>query len=244
MAITILIVCIREIPDFFSKFLSSLSLNTLSRLLFLGVPAAGHLVLDMSAVAFVTLLASRFEPNFASANQIALQILQFCSVIPLGLSTNASVTLAQKSSKSSAGAALADCFSIFFISLYVVVGIATCAFLFTNSIYSMFSASSKVSNIGIYLAPYIAGALVLESMQLISSGLTRGLENTRYSFLSILIGQCAFGVPLAFYLTLNSDLGLVGSWLGYLLGLFIANIILIVGWIRLSTNLSTFALTE
>ena len=70
-------------------------LGILRRLLALGLPAAGQLMLEVAVFATATALAARLSPIWLAAPQIALNAASVTFMVPLGISSAAAVRVGQ-----------------------------------------------------------------------------------------------------------------------------------------------------
>src|SRR5690606_38963752 len=61
----------------------------------LGLPAAGHLILEMGAFATATMLVGRLDPASLAAHQVALNVASLTFMVPLGVSSAGAVRVGQ-----------------------------------------------------------------------------------------------------------------------------------------------------
>ena len=69
------------------------------------------------------------------------------------------------------------------------------------------------------LLPIVAAFELFDGLQVVGSGVLRGMGRTRPAALFNLVGYYALGLPLAAWLGRPERLGLVGIWWGLALGL-------------------------
>jgi MATE family multidrug resistance protein len=80
---------------------------------------------------------------------------------------------------------------------------------------------------------------LFDGVQAVATGALRGLGNTHVPMLANLVGHWVMGLPLAYWLCFNRDLGAQGLWIGLALGLMFTGSVLLVVWHRQSRALLT-----
>jgi MATE family multidrug resistance protein len=89
-----------------------------------------------------------------------------------------------------------------------------------------------VIGIGVVLLRVAAVFQLFDGLQGVTTGVLRGVGDTRTPMLWNLAGHWAFGLPLGYWLAFARDWNVLGLWVGLSAGLSIVCVVLVVVWIR------------
>jgi multidrug resistance protein, MATE family len=210
----------------------SIEMARMRQLVALGAPAAGQLTLEVGVFALASALAGRMLPASLAAHQIALNIAGFTYMVPLGVASAGAVRVGQAIGRLDAAAAAragwtALLFGVGFMS------VAALAFItIPSSLIGAFTTDPGVLEIGVALLAVAAVFQLFDGLQAVGTGVLRGLGDTRVPMLWNLAGHWFIGLPLAYVLAFNLDLGVIGLWWGLSSGLIICGVALLVVWWR------------
>jgi MATE family multidrug resistance protein len=217
-----------------------LEIGRISRLLRLGFPAATQVSLEVGVFAMATTLASRLDAISLAAHQIALSAASFTFMVPLGVSAAGAVSVGQALGKRRPDRASAAGWTALVIGL-IFMSFATFAFLVTpGPIVRIFTDQREVLSTGISLLAIAALFQVFDSIQVISTGLLRGIGDTRTPMITSLLCHWLFGLPVGYYLCFVLGWGVQGLWVGLCVGLILVAIWLLNVWwsrIRILTGI-------
>jgi multidrug resistance protein, MATE family len=77
---------------------------------------------------------------------------------------------------------------------------------------------------------------VFDGIQVATTGILRGVGETRMPMLVSLVGYWGVGLPLGYWLCFNAGHGVVGLWLGLCAGLvLVGSTLLWLWWVRIGT---------
>ncbi len=202
------------------------------RLMALGFPAAAQVTLEVGVFAAATALAGRLAPAALAAHQIALHIVGFTFMIPLGVSSAGALRVGHAVGRHDAagvrrsgwtalllGAGFMACAAIAFVSIpRVLIG--------------AFTADEGVIAVGTSLLFVGAIFQLFDGLQGVATGVLRGLGDTRSPMLWNLAGHWFIGLPLGYVLAFVLGRGVIGLWWGLSTGLIICGVALLVVWTR------------
>jgi len=209
-----------------------LDARALGRLLTLGGPAGFQILLEVGVFAAATALAGRLAPAALAAHQIALNIWAFVFMVPLGLNAAGAVRVGQAVGRRDpegvwragwTALALGACFTAASALAFLVAG---------RPLIAAFSRDLTVLAIGPSLLAIAGVCLVFDGTQGISTGILRGLGETRIPMLTNLAGHWFVGLPLGYAACFWWGWGVQGLWLGLAAGLVIVGSLLLVTWTR------------
>jgi len=206
--------------------------SRLRRLIGLGFPAAGQVTLEVGVFAAATALAGRLEPAALAAHQIALNLVAFTFMVPLGIASAGAVLVGHAVGRHDpAGAARSGWTALLFGTLFMSCAAAT--FLLTpRALIGAFTTDPMVLAIGVSLLFVGAVFQLFDGLQGVATGVLRGLGDTRSPMLWNLAGHWFIGLPLGYTLCFVAGLGAVGLWWGLSSGLMICGVALLIVWSR------------
>ena len=68
---------------------------------------------------------------------------------------------------------------------------------------------------------------VFDGLQVVSSGILRGMADTRFPMVMGLVGFWLVGLPISLYLGFRTELGPRGLWWGLVVGLVVVGLLLL-----------------
>jgi MATE family multidrug resistance protein len=200
------------------------------RLLALGAPAAGQVTLEVGVFAAATALAGRLAPAALAAHQIAINIAAFTFMVPLGIASAGAVRVGHAvGRRDPAGARQSG-----WTALLLGVGFMSCAaasfLLIPRALIGAFTDDQGVVAVGVSLLMIGAVFQLFDGLQGVTTGVLRGLGDTRTPMLWNLAGHWFIGLPLGYTLCFAAGLGVTGLWWGLSAGLIICGVALLVVW--------------
>jgi MATE family multidrug resistance protein len=200
------------------------------RLVALGLPAAGHVTLEVGVFALATALAGQFDPVSLAAHNIVLNVACVTFMVPLGLSSAGAVRVGQAIGRGApADAARAGWAAIALGGGFMATSGLT-FWLIPRAIMTLFSTETGVVATGLALLQVAAGFQLFDGLQGVTTGALRGAGDTRTSMVAMLSAHWFLGLPVGYVLAFPAGLGVVGLWIGLSVGLIAAGLILIRAW--------------
>ena len=196
----------------------------------LGWPISMALVAEISLFAFASIMVGWFGIIALAAHGIVLQIISVAFMIPLGLSQVGTIRigLAKGQGKPEEIAAAGKAIYIIgaVISGATIVVLVFSPRLLVNAFLG--SGAEDADQVLAYAIPFLAIAAafqLVDSLQVLSGGLLRGLSDTRVPMQIAIFAYWVVGVPLAFGLSQYTSLAANGVWIGLALGLGVAAVL-------------------
>jgi MATE family multidrug resistance protein len=202
------------------------------RLLRLGFPAAIQVTLEVGVFAAATALAGRLTPSALAAHQIAINFAAVTYMVPLGISSAGAVRVGHAVGRSDRdGASSAGWTAIAFGCLFMT-GAAIAFVTIPHVLIGFFTSDAAVLHVGVSLLAVAAVFQLFDGLQAVSTGVLRGLGDTRMPMLWNLAGHWFIGLPLGYAMCFPVGLGVIGLWWGLSTGLMICGVALLVVWVK------------
>lgn len=207
----------------------------LRRLATLGLPAAATITLEVGVFAAATALAGTLDPVATAAHQIALNIAAVAFMIPLGLASAGAVRVGHALGARNATRARAAGWTAILLGLAFMTMTAIAFVVMPGTLIGLFTRDGAVLALGSTLLLVAAVFAMFDGVQGVTTGVLRGLGDTRTPMVTNLAGHWLLGLPVGYTLCFAFGLGAVGLWIGLSTGLIIVGIILLWVW-RLRIN--------
>jgi MATE family multidrug resistance protein len=210
----------------------------LKRLLRLGLPSAGQIVLEVGAFGAATVLAGRLTADVLAAHQIVLNWASVTFMVPLGISAAAAVSVghavgARRFADARRVGWLAISCGVFFMSLAAIAFVVA-----PLPILHVYTYNPGVIRAGLPLLALAAAFQVFDGAQAVATGALRGLGHTRVPMIVTLFGYWFFGLPLGYVLCFQLGWGVKGIWAGLTAALIVVACVVMARWSRESRDMA------
>ena len=196
-------------------------------LLRLGIPAGLTLMSEVGAFTVAAILIGRLGAVPLAAHQIAITCASTTFMFPLGIAMASTVRIAQASGAGRRGLLRPIAAGSWALGLVVMAAFAVILLVWNQAVASAFVRDPEVIKIAASLL-VIAGVFQLvDGVQVVGSGLLRGLRDTTGPMLVTVAAYWVVALPLGGWLTFWQHRGVVGMWTGLALGLGVAAALLV-----------------
>ncbi len=199
-------------------------------LLQMGLPTGAAVFAEVSIFALVALLIGHLGATIIASHQIALNFSGLVFMVPFSLSIALTVKVGHALGAGDAAHArrIARLGSI---NAILFSGISATAMLFlANTIVTLYSDDSAVRALSVQLLHLAALFQLSDGLQVTAAGSLRGYHDTRITMFITLLAYWGIGLPVGYTLGLTDlitpALGVRGLWMGLVLGLTVAAVLL------------------
>jgi len=204
----------------------------LRRLIALGFPAAGQTVLEVGVFAAATALAGRVSATALAAHQIALNMAAVTFMVPFGLASAAAVRVGHAVGRRDVEGIRSAGWTAIAIGVGFMSASAIVFLVAPGPLIRAFTSDGEVIKTGVALLFVAAVFQLFDGLQGVTTGVLRGLSDTRTAMLWNLAGHWCLGLPLGYLLCFSAGRGVIGLWWGLSSGLMVCGVALLVVWIR------------
>ena len=198
-----------------------------AELLRLGVPTGLQLLSEVGAFAAAAILIGRLGAVPLAAHQIAMTCASTTFMIPLGISMASTVRVAQALGAGRGGALRPIAAGAWALGLTVMAACAAVLFFARTPLASLFIADPAVVGLAATLLAIAGVFQIADGVQVIGSGLLRGLRDTTGPMSITLAAYWLVALPLGSWLAFGAGRGAAGMWGALAVGLGLAAALLV-----------------
>ena len=214
----------------FSSYLHYLSWSNfkkiaLLKLLKMGFPISGQLVVEVLAFSFSAVMVGWIDEVSLAAHQIVLQMASATFMIALGIASATTIRISHqfggkhyRATKFAAQAAIH--IVVMFMSLTAV-----CFIVFRHQIPTLFTTDPYVIAIASKLLIIAGFFQIFDGVQSVGLATLRGLADVRIAMYIAIVAYLVVSLPTAYFCAFVLDWGAQGIWTGLAVGLFFAAIL-------------------
>jgi len=204
----------------------------LRRLIGLGGPAGLQILLEVGVFAMATALAGQLAPAALAAHQIALNLWSFVFMVPLGLNAAGAVRVGQAVGRRDREGVWQSGWTALALAGLFTASAAAVFLVAARPLIGAFSQDATVLALGPSLLAIAGVCLVFDGTQGVSTGILRGLGETRIPMFANFAGHWLVGLPLGYAACFWWGWGVQGLWLGLAAGLTGVGSVLLATWHR------------
>ena len=203
-------------------------------LLWLGVPIAVSIFMESTLFSGVGLIMGTLGTDIVAAHQIALNYASFVFMVPMSIALAISVRVGHALGRGDrAEARLAAFTGIGLCLCFEVLSALSMAFL-PHAIVGVYTRDAAVTGIAVSLLYMGAVMQLSDGLQVSAMGALRGYKDTRVPMFITVLAYWCVGFPLAWIFGIPLHLGPQMIWAGFLAGLTVAAVFLVLRLLRLS----------
>jgi MATE family multidrug resistance protein len=213
----------------------SLRLQPLLAMVRLGAPIGIQIQLELAAFGVIGLLMGGLGTIEIAAHQVAINLASLTFMVPLGVASASAVRVghavgraddhgARRAAASAmvCGAGFMACTALLFLAL-------------PRALAGVYTSDVQVVALAAALIPIAGVFQIFDGVQVVSSGILRGLGDTRAPMVINVLGFWLVGMPVSLGLAFSLELGPRGLWWGLVAGLAAVAALLLL---RISRRLS------
>ncbi|MEH0667038.1 MATE family efflux transporter [Vibrio scophthalmi] len=200
------------------------------RLLKLGFPVAAAMFFEVTLFAVVALLVAPLGPLVVAAHQVAINFSSLVFMLPMSIGAATSIRVGHKLGEESVdGAAVASRVGII-VSVTLSLATAVLTVVFREQIALLYTHNRAVIDLALQLLLLAAIYQVTDAIQVVAAGALRGYKDMSAIFNRTFIAYWVLGLPTGYILAMTDwitePMGAHGFWMGFIVGLSSAALML------------------
>ena len=208
----------------------------------LGYPSALQMMFEVGFFISGIWVCGIIGINYQAANQIALNLSSLTFMVALGLSVAATIRIGNQKGLNDYKNLKRIAISIFLVTILIELIFALIFIIFSdllpwlylenNNNFDVLETVSLASKLLIIVALF----QIFDGIQIVAQGALRGIQDVKIPSMICFLSYIIFGVPIMIYLGLYTNLKATGVWIGFLIGLIIASILLSIRFFNKCNN--------
>ena len=176
--------------------------------------------------------------NYQAANQIALNLSSLTFMVALGLSVAATIRVGNQKGLNDYKNLKRIAISNFLITILIELVFALIFIFFSDLLPWLYldnngsPAVLETVTLASKLLIVVALFQIFHGVQIVAQGALRGIQDVKIPSIICFLSYVVFGIPIMIYLGLYTELKATGVWIGFLIGLLIASILLSIRFFK------------
>ncbi|HJT18242.1 MAG TPA: MATE family efflux transporter [Thermoanaerobaculia bacterium] len=221
-----------DVPQFSRRWTSV----EIRRAIRVGLPTAFQVTAEVGIFAVVALLAGRLGTVDLAAHQLVITLASFTFTVALGVATAGSVrvglAVGARDREGARRAGLAT-----FVAAAMVMSVSAIAFMTIPRLLARMLTNQEDVIAATLPLFFVAGLFQLaDGLQAAGIGALRGAADTKFAFITNVIGYWLIGLPVGLLLGFKFHMGVVGFWWGFVAGLWCVAILVFLRFEWLSSR--------
>lgn len=217
-------------PYFDSITNTKLDLEGIKSILSIGLPSSLALLFEVGMFSFIALFIAVLGATVIAAHQIAISFTSVAFMVPLSFAMALTVRVGKSYGAHDQTQAYKTIFVGFAWALVIGVSLALISYFLRSEIVNLYSFDTAVIEIAVGLLVFAALYQVFDAIQVMSAGSLRGFQDTKVTMWVTFLSYWIIGLGVGYILTFTNwivePLGVAGFWVGIVLGLVLAAILL------------------
>jgi MATE family multidrug resistance protein len=197
----------------------------------LGLPNAMSLIFEVSLFSFIALFIAQLGSVVIAGHQVAISFTSLAFMLPLSMAMALTVRVGYGFGQHNPGQVWLSLFSGMSMAILMGLLLALLTYVFNHQIVSIYTQDTEVLTLAATLLVFAAMYQVFDAIQVAAAGALRGFHDTQVTMLVTFVSYWGVGLGLgyvmAFTHAMTEPMGVQGFWLGILLGLGLAAVLLV-----------------
>jgi MATE family multidrug resistance protein len=235
------------LQSYFKGFsFSELQRSIVNKIVGLGLPSAMQMLFEVVLFTSAVWLCGTIGKTSQAANQIALSLASMTFMFGMGLSVVSMIRVSNQRGLKDYVHLRTVARSIFILAIIIEIIFALVFILFHQWLPYIFlnmedaaqmADNQEVIVIAAQLLLIAAVFQISDGIQVVVLGALRGLQDVKVPMYLTFVAYWMVGFPISYYLGLSTDMKAVGVWIGLLIGLTVASVLLYYRFAYLSKKL-------
>jgi multidrug resistance protein, MATE family len=223
----------------FKKYSLSLSmkkidLGIIRKLLNLGFPSGVQYFFEMASFTFSAIMIGWLGTKALAAHQIAINLASITYMAATGISAAAAIRVGNAVGSNNINETRKSGFSALFLTIMMMSSFAIVFIVFNTALPSIYIKDPGVISIASSLIIIGAFFQIFDGSQAVGLGMLRGLMDAKVPTIITFSAYWILMIPTCYILAFTMHLGVLGIWIGYILGLAFSAIMLNVRFYKRS----------
>tara|TARA_B100001142_G_scaffold73501_1_gene74184 strand:+ start:3164 stop:4537 length:1374 start_codon:yes stop_codon:yes gene_type:complete len=226
--------------DKFKPYVLNIKFRIVDSLIFkkiinIGFPSALQMLFEVGIFTAAIWMSGVLGKNFQAANQIAFNLSAITFMVGVGLSVAAMIRVGNQKGLSDFIELRRIAFSVFMLTVLIEMFFAVMFLVFRDWLPTIYLDTENLSKtlentevilIASKLLLIVALFQIFDGLQVVILGALRGMQDVKIPTIITFVSYWLIGFPISFYLGIYTPLKSTGIWIGLLISLVCASIML------------------
>jgi len=199
----------------------------LKRILKLGFPIGLAIFFEVSIFSTAAIVLSPLGETIVAAHQIAISVTSQLFMIPMSLAIALTIRVGTYYGEQNWDAMRRVQGLGLMTATILALLIMLMLWVFRSEIVALYTSDPMVTQIALYLVLFAVAYQLMDAWQISAAGCLRGMQDTKGPMWITMIAYWVIAFPVGVYLSRFGDMGAAGVWVGLIVGLSVACILLL-----------------
>ncbi|WP_180011173.1 MATE family efflux transporter [Acinetobacter sp. YH12235] len=199
----------------------------LKRILKLGFPIGLAIFFEVSIFSTAAIVLSPLGETIVAAHQIAISVTSQLFMIPMSLAIALTIRVGTYYGEQNWDAMRRVQSLGLMTATILALLIMLLLWVFRSEIVALYTSDPMVTQIALYLVLFAVAYQLMDAWQISAAGCLRGMQDTKGPMWITMIAYWVIAFPVGVYLSRFGDMGAAGVWVGLIVGLSVACVLLL-----------------
>ncbi|WP_286714754.1 MATE family efflux transporter [Acinetobacter sp. UBA2581] len=199
----------------------------LKRILKLGFPIGLAIFFEVSIFSTAAIVLSPLGETIVAAHQIAISVTSQLFMIPMSLAIALTIRVGTYYGEQNWDAMHRVQGLGLMTATILALLIMLMLWVFRSEIVALYTSDPMVTQIALYLVLFAVAYQLMDAWQISAAGCLRGMQDTKGPMWITMIAYWVIAFPVGVYLSRFRDMGAAGVWVGLIVGLSVACVLLL-----------------
>ena len=199
----------------------------LKRILKLGFPIGLAIFFEVSIFSTAAIVLSPLGETIVAAHQIAISVTSQLFMIPMSLAIALTIRVGTYYGEQNWDAMRRVQGLGLMTATILALLIMLLLWVFRSKIVALYTSDPMVTQIALYLVLFAVAYQLMDAWQISAAGCLRGMQDTKGPMWITMIAYWVIAFPVGVYLSRFGDMGAAGVWVGLIVGLSVACVLLL-----------------
>ena len=199
----------------------------LKRILKLGFPIGLAIFFEVSIFSTAAIVLSPLGETIVAAHQIAISVTSQLFMIPMSLAIALTIRVGTYYGEQNWDAMRRVQGLGLMTATILALLIMLMLWVFRSEIVALYTSDPMVTQIALYLVLFAVAYQLMDAWQISAAGCLRGMQDTKGPMWITMIAYGVIAFPVGVYLSRFGDMGAAGVWVGLIVGLSVACVLLL-----------------
>jgi MATE family multidrug resistance protein len=209
------------------------NMSTVKSILVIGIPAGLAILFEVTLFTSIALFIAPMGEVVLAAHQIAMNVTSLLFMIPLSLGLAISISVGSGLGSGNTHRLRVVILSGLMVSLMIGLLLSFTTLLIRFDITNIYTREADVFSIAVILFLFAAAYQIFDAIQVMIAGILRGLHESHITMWITLFSYWFIGLGIGFVVAYTNwlsiePIGVYGFWLGIVIGLALASLLLIL----------------